>query len=533
MWTSRATKAARTAARASWPLADARGGVGCRDPRPCHAAACRRHRPQGDDDQGCVSDEAYQALLGCDGHRLGVGDGDGGFLGCCVFAVGAREAAGAVAPERALGESSRRPETRLARPPVSTLRRSGLSFETPPAKRTTTTARTAPAPTAASVQRQLHRRAARTASPASSAAKLDCEKVATRPSQRTATSPVEQRQRPPFLGPEQRRHRHHDHQGQVTPVDVRVPEDRVDAEVRVEFVRPDHLVVPEQVPTQVLDGANNDERHRLDGYHPQARASAASGPTHIAQQRVDQRERHEEEAHVLERFREVGRVERLQRVEDDDRGQDQGARRGAGGRPVGARWAGVQVRREAPSTRRPPPLPLAKRQRRALRRRSPGRAARGGWRCHRRRAAGRGRAAQRRSRAGAAIGQRRKTAARIALLQAPRSRARRAASVSSRRSTIWGECHWSPRIRTGKRTSASSIAAERSAARRQQDRRGGEPAASRRPRGEESLNAPSSRVRFAAQLGARRPASRGARCRRMTPPGTRVRSWPSSLTRSL
>ncbi len=57
----------------------------------------------------------------------------------------------------------------------------------------------------------------------------------------------------------------------------------------------------------------------------------------------------------------------------------------------------------------------------------------------------------------------------------------------SRRSTIWAECHWSPRIRTGKRTSASSIAAERSAARaaaRSPPRP--QPAATRTPRrGEE------------------------------------------------
>ena len=46
---------------------------------------------------------------------------------------------------------------------------------------------TAAAVTAATVQRTLQRRAASTASPARRAAKLDCEKVGTRPTQRTAT----------------------------------------------------------------------------------------------------------------------------------------------------------------------------------------------------------------------------------------------------------------------------------------------------------------------------------------------------------
>ena len=45
-------------------------------------------------------------------------------------------------------------------------------------------------PTAARVQRTLQRSAARTARPASRAAKLDCEKVGTRPSQSTATRAV-------------------------------------------------------------------------------------------------------------------------------------------------------------------------------------------------------------------------------------------------------------------------------------------------------------------------------------------------------
>ena len=47
-----------------------------------------------------------------------------------------------------------------------------------------------PTTTAASVQRKLQRSAASTASPASRAMKLDCEKVGARPIQRIATSPA-------------------------------------------------------------------------------------------------------------------------------------------------------------------------------------------------------------------------------------------------------------------------------------------------------------------------------------------------------
>src|SRR4029077_15648250 len=65
-----------------------------------------------------------------------------------------------------------------------------LIFEVPPANTTTRAASKATPPTAPSVHLQLQRNAARTAKPASSAAKLDCEKVGTKPNQRIATSPV-------------------------------------------------------------------------------------------------------------------------------------------------------------------------------------------------------------------------------------------------------------------------------------------------------------------------------------------------------
>ena len=107
VWTSRATKAARTAARAARrgvlragqlaPFSDS-------PPSPSGAADARGHRPQGHDDQGEVEEQPDEALLGGDGDRLGVGDGDGDVLVVAVVAVGVLEGARAVALERAFGE---------------------------------------------------------------------------------------------------------------------------------------------------------------------------------------------------------------------------------------------------------------------------------------------------------------------------------------------------------------------------------------------------------------------------------------------
>ena len=92
----------------------------------------------------------------------------------------------------------------------------------------------------------------------------------------------------------------------------------------MEFVRADHLVVPEQAATQVLDGADEHEGDRLDGDHPEDQGEQPAVPLDVAQQGVDEREGDEEEADVLEAFGEVGGVERLEGVEDDDGGEDSG-----------------------------------------------------------------------------------------------------------------------------------------------------------------------------------------------------------------
>ena len=90
----------------------------------------------------------------------------------------------------------------------------------------------------------------------------------------------------------------------------------------MEIVGADHLVVPEEASRDVLDGANEDERDRLQRDDPEDGDQQPSTPIDVAHQHVDQREGHEEEAHVLQALGEVRRVERLQRVENDDSCQD-------------------------------------------------------------------------------------------------------------------------------------------------------------------------------------------------------------------
>ena len=229
----------------------------------------------------------------------------------------------------------------------------------------------------------------------------------------------------------------------------------------MEFVRADHLVVPEQACGR---------RTRRSRRATKATASTATTqrtsaqqpavPLDVAQQRVDERERDEEEADVLEPFREVRRVERLQGVEDDDRGEDSAAASEA------ARPAGLG-RRAAPR----PEIAAS----------SGGEDPAGDHQVERDQevrgvAAGVERDAERErgdDRQRQQDGQRRKAAARTPqAASAGERRARRAAPGRRAGRTICGECHWSPRIRTGKRTSASSIAAERGRPGRQQDRGG-------------------------------------------------------------
>ena len=81
MWTSSATKAARTAlgrdpAAGGGPAGGSPSAAppSPRDPPDSEQADAIVH--SADDEQGGVGGEADQALLGGDGDRLGVGDGD-------------------------------------------------------------------------------------------------------------------------------------------------------------------------------------------------------------------------------------------------------------------------------------------------------------------------------------------------------------------------------------------------------------------------------------------------------------------------
>ena len=77
----------------------------------------------------------------------------------------------------------------------------------------------------------------------------------------------------------------------------------------------------------------SDEGDRLDADDPEDQGQQPAVPLDLAQQRVGDREGDEEEADVLQALGEVGRVERLQRVEDDEGGEQPGQRaRGPGAR---------------------------------------------------------------------------------------------------------------------------------------------------------------------------------------------------------
>ena len=259
----------------------------------------------------------------------------------------------------------------------------------------------------------------------------------------------------------------------------------------------------------------NDEGRRLDPDHDQGPAQQPPVPLDLAQQPVGDREGDEEEADVLQALREVLRVEHLQRVEDHGGGQQPGEcpRR-------------VSRRRVGPIAQQASPAP---------RRRSPSRAGPAGSRCRRRRAAGPGTESRRRSpvASGSASGGTRRRVRRSRRRPAPAERAIRPSSW--RRSTIWAVCHWSPAIRTGKRTIAATISDGAQPPGRQQDRgaarHGGDQQAAA---GKEVAQGLASGVTPPAppvvtQLDF---APARARCSLITPGVTRVRSDPS-LTRSL
>ena len=160
---------------------------------------------------------------------------------------------------------------------------------------------------------------ASTARPSSSAAKLDCESVVSSPPHRTASATIVQRQAARALGPQQHARQPDHHQRQEAPVDVRVEEQRVDAEVLLDLVGGDHLRVQQQAARLELPEADRGEHQRQHDERAAAPGQLARRPRQPAQQREEQRERHVEEDDLLERLRAVVGVDRLQRVEHDRR----------------------------------------------------------------------------------------------------------------------------------------------------------------------------------------------------------------------
>ncbi len=112
---------------------------------------------------------------------------------------------------------------------------------------------------------------------------------------------------------------HHEHE--ETPVDIRVPEDGVDAEVGLELVRRDHLRVPQELAALVLPEADRDEHQRQHDGDCQATQDQLAAPSDLGQEAEQHRERDQEEDDLLERRVEVLRVEALQRVHDHVGGQ--------------------------------------------------------------------------------------------------------------------------------------------------------------------------------------------------------------------
>ena len=133
-----------------------------------------------------------------------------------------------------------------------------------------------------------------TARPSSSAAMLDCEKLVTSPasSQASSAAPIStSRRRALHSTRSSRRH----HEREEAPVDARVEEQRVDAEVVVELVGRHDLRVQEQRLAVVLDEADAGEQDRQPDRHAEAREHQARREAHLAERQEEQRERDVEE----------------------------------------------------------------------------------------------------------------------------------------------------------------------------------------------------------------------------------------------
>ena len=267
-------------------------------------------------DQRDVDELSDQALLGGDRDRDRVRGRQRLPDLVVVGAVLGLERARAEPPERPSGEQVSPPVTRPARPleaPFSPWLRPKSSARSrpprrrarrPPPRRTPRPAsrpaqrRERPSPTSSAPRRRPRQRQQQAAPQHASAPHASS---CSRRGRRTASSAAQQDH----------------HQRQETAEDVRVVEHRVDDEVRVQIVLRDQLRVEEDRLGRVLD--ERDDANTSASPTTSCRQRAISCRFHVdaAQQHVEQRERHIEEHHVLERLREVARVGRLDRVQDD------------------------------------------------------------------------------------------------------------------------------------------------------------------------------------------------------------------------
>ena len=158
------------------------------------------------------------------------------------------------------------------------------------------------------------RQAASTARPSSSAAMLDCEKLVTSPREQPrehGRAAISTSRRRPLHSTTVVERDHHERE--EAPVDVRVEEDRVDAEVVVELVRRDHLGVQEQRLARVLDEADpREQRPPARPRSPRHRSSSSRVQRDLPQEQEQQAEGNVEEGEVRRRLRGIARVDRLQ-----------------------------------------------------------------------------------------------------------------------------------------------------------------------------------------------------------------------------
>ena len=189
---------------------------------------------------------------------------------------------------------------------------------------------------------------------------LDCEKLVISPPSSQASTAAHDEDVAAAHAPQHDRHHPDHHEGEEATVDVRVEEQRVDAEVVVVLVGRDDLRVQEQRLARVLDEADCRRRSRRAQPPPRGTSAAAAVPADVAEQQEQQCERHVEGERCSRRPSRGRRVQRLQRIQAHGSEQQHlhaaGAtatmKAGAARAPVrGARAPGRGARRGGPPAR--------------------------------------------------------------------------------------------------------------------------------------------------------------------------------------